>query len=161
MSNLRISNTLQHAESYVQAEVNNLCHNGASLEDVKAYLKLIKHAVSNLEKMIDQDESIAEVINDHISSNPVDAGILLTSNQVDYVNSIEKINIVLHLKPNLLDRYGLRNDYYSKLEHYQESVDYSLVKLSLDTLILKLNRGKPFTMETEENRFLKWMKGHL
>ena len=124
-------------------------------------MKLIKHAVSNLEKMIDQDESIAEVINDHISSNPADAGILLTSNQIDYVNSIEKINIVLHLKPNLLDRYGLRNDYYSKLEHYQESVDYSLVKLSLDTLILKLNRGKPFTMETEENRFLKWMKGHL
>lgn len=152
--NLAIHQTLANTESGIYEKVESILASGGTLEEVEKYCKLLEHSVKTVRTHMDQDRQIENIGDDINCAN------FATENS-EYNACVGALLICLKLVPNPMQRDDLRLRYYRDILSPDANVDYETMLASLQSMVIKLNGGKPYAppvpKEVKESLWKKFL----
>lgn len=143
--NLAIKQLLANTETVIQERVNTILDNAGTLGDVEDYCKLMEHSLKTIRGQLEQDRQIMNLGEDTNRGN-------FASTNEDYNACVAAIFICLELIPNPMYRDDLRLRYYADLLDPKESVDYKIMRVSLENMVIKLNKGRPYVKPSTQQK---------
>lgn len=141
--NLAIKQLLANTETVIGERVTTILDNQGTLTDVEDYCLLLEHSLKTIRHKLAQDQQILNLGDD------TERGNFAATNE-DYNACVAAMFICLELTPNPMYRDDLRLHYYKDLLEPSENVDYKIMRVSLENMVIKLNKGKPYVKPTDQ-----------
>lgn len=146
---IAIQQLLAHTEPSIYEKINTILDNNGTEKDVQDYCKLLEHSVKTVRNHLEQDSRISNIGDDIICAN-------FAADNSDYNACIASMFICLELTPNPMYRDDLRLRYYDDLLSPKAEVDYNIMRISLENMVIKLNKGKLYEPIIEKPKGESW-----
>lgn len=150
-----IQQLLASTESSIYEKINTILDSHGTETDVQDFCKLLEYSIKTVRTHLAQDTRIANIGDDIICAN-------YAADNADYNACVGSLLICLELTPNPMYRDDLRLRYYDDILNPKEAVDYNIMRISLENMVIKLNKGKAYVppsakpAEGEKSKWANW-----